>query len=578
MWDGASWSASPMNISGTPLTSFAASIAADGSGGLHAVWNESTPEFIWQAFYSSKVSAFSASGRVSDSSGTGISGATVSDDAGHAVTTESDGDYVLGDLYPGVYRLTPSKQGYIFQPTVSDPISVPPNSTGIDFAGIPCQAPSGLDICHLERGDILLSHQPGLVTWLSKLGGSYWVHSGIYAGAGKVVEAEGCEDGVVIRSVVSGNFWPESNSWAVLRTVEDEVKREAATAYAAEQKDDPYNMDFLFAGIPPELLWCDCPHRITTRDTDDCFYCNQLVWRAYSLQDLDLDSNSGYLAECCQDPSCESKLPSDYRTACPALLDAITGDDLYFSDKVAIVDEREFMLGRPLKEVVILALSPVDLLITDPEGRRTGVDPQSGDILMEIPGLSYSGPDAEPEFVGIPSMYGTWGVKLIGREEGVYTLVTEVVDPDYHETHASTGAVAPGDIIDYEATYPTVPGGPITLTREVDIVIKPGSSPNCFNNNGHGVIPVAVLSTETFDAATVDAFSVALDGMGVRAKGKSGDAGALEDVDADGDLDLVVHIEDIDGTYQEGDTLAMLTAETVDGVQIRGTDTICIMP
>ena len=38
----------------------------------------------------------------------------------------------------------------------------------------------------------------------------------------------------------------------------------------------------------------------------------------------------------------------------------------------------------------------------------------------------------------------------------------------------------------------------------VRIDIKPGSDPNCFNNNGHGVIPVAILTTDTFDAASVD--------------------------------------------------------------------------
>lgn len=114
--------------------------------------------------------------------------------------------------------------------------------------------------------------------------------------------------------------------------------------------------------------------------------------------------------------------------------------------------------------------------------------------------------------------------------------------------------------------------------QPVEIDIKPGSDPNCFNNNGHGVIPVAILTTDTFDAATVDPFSVSLDGAVARVKGKSGNAGSLEDVDNDGDLDLVVQIEDMDGTYQEGDTIATLTAETIDGFQVQGTDAICIVP
>jgi len=116
------------------------------------------------------------------------------------------------------------------------------------------------------------------------------------------------------------------------------------------------------------------------------------------------------------------------------------------------------------------------------------------------------------------------------------------------------------------------------LPVEVLIDIKPGSDPNSFNNDGHGVLPVAILTTDSFDAATVDPFSVSLNGAAVRVKGKSGNAGSLEDVDNDGDLDLVIQIEDVDGTYQAGDTLATLTGVTVDGFDIVGQDTICIVP
>ena len=113
---------------------------------------------------------------------------------------------------------------------------------------------------------------------------------------------------------------------------------------------------------------------------------------------------------------------------------------------------------------------------------------------------------------------------------------------------------------------------------DISIDIKPGSYPNCFNNDGHGVIPVAILTTPTFDAASVDPSSVALDGASARVRGKSGNSGSLEDVDNDGDLDLVVQIHDVDGTYSAATTLGYLTGQTYGGLPIAGQDTLCIVP
>ncbi len=62
----------------------------------------------------------------------------------------------------------------------------------------------------------------------------------------------------------------------------------------------------------------------------------------------------------------------------------------------------------------------------------------------------------------------------------------------------------------------------------------------------------------------------------MRVKGKSGNAGSLEDVDADGDLDLVVQI--MDDTLLAGKDTAILEGLTFGGLPIRGSDSICIVP
>jgi len=115
------------------------------------------------------------------------------------------------------------------------------------------------------------------------------------------------------------------------------------------------------------------------------------------------------------------------------------------------------------------------------------------------------------------------------------------------------------------------------LRQYVDIDIKPGSYPNSINPNAGGVIPVAILTTADFDASTVDPQMVALEGAGARAKGKSGRYGSMEDVDGDGDLDLVVQIENVIEWDPEA-TEATLTGETYNGIYIQGMDTVNIVP
>ena len=115
----------------------------------------------------------------------------------------------------------------------------------------------------------------------------------------------------------------------------------------------------------------------------------------------------------------------------------------------------------------------------------------------------------------------------------------------------------------------------ILVTVEIDI--KPGSYPNSINPQARGVIPVAILTTEDFDASEVDASTVAIEGVLAKQKGKSGKHGSLEDVDSDGDLDLVVQIPNtID--WPDDATEATLTGETWDAVPIEGTDSVRIVP
>jgi hypothetical protein len=105
----------------------------------------------------------------------------------------------------------------------------------------------------------------------------------------------------------------------------------------------------------------------------------------------------------------------------------------------------------------------------------------------------------------------------------------------------------------------------------IDIDISPGNGTNAINPRSRGVMAVAILFTEDFDAATVDPLSVAFGSDGAA---EMHDRGHIEDVDGDGDDDLVLHFRTQETGIQCGDTSALLTGETVDGTSIEGADAI----
>ncbi len=114
------------------------------------------------------------------------------------------------------------------------------------------------------------------------------------------------------------------------------------------------------------------------------------------------------------------------------------------------------------------------------------------------------------------------------------------------------------------------------VTR-VAIDIKPGSSANPINLSSRGVIPVAILTSDSFDATAVDPGTICFgddDNPSQRDCTEAQGRGHTTDVNGDGRPDLLLHYEVGATGIDSGDTTACLTGKTFAGVSIEGCDSI----
>lgn len=109
--------------------------------------------------------------------------------------------------------------------------------------------------------------------------------------------------------------------------------------------------------------------------------------------------------------------------------------------------------------------------------------------------------------------------------------------------------------------------------QQVNIAIKSGEggAAKSVNPRSAGVIPVAILSSSSFDATKVDANSVRFGRAGTEAPYYNY---SLQDANGDGLIDMVLQFRTQQTGIRCGDTSAKLTGKTQAGQQIAGTDSV----
>ena len=116
----------------------------------------------------------------------------------------------------------------------------------------------------------------------------------------------------------------------------------------------------------------------------------------------------------------------------------------------------------------------------------------------------------------------------------------------------------------------------LVQTIPVAVDIKPGETPNVISLGKNSVIPVAVLSTATFYAATVNPATVCFGDAEAPAQRDCTVAPGtvLQDVNKDKRKDLILHFETQQTGIDPGDTRACLSGKLYDNTSIEGCDSI----
>lgn len=237
--------------------------------------------------------------------------------------------------------------------------------------------------------------------------------------------------------------------------------------------------------------------------------------------------------------------------------------------------------------VLAIANSPVDLVMTDPDGftiTPTTTIPSELEFLREIPGVLYysemeRGADGNPidQVYSYTAKTGDYIIKVIPE---VGTLPSETYTLNFTVDGQTTVLVdeipisqipAEGYGIEVTETGTTIAFIPVTID------IKPNSYLNSINLGSKGVIPVAILGSKTFDVKQINSSTIIFANAPIKLKNNGQPMISYEDINADSFIDAVIQVSTQAMHLTQNDTKANLEGKLFNETVIKGADSVRII-
>lgn len=126
----------------------------------------------------------------------------------------------------------------------------------------------------------------------------------------------------------------------------------------------------------------------------------------------------------------------------------------------------------PVEKLFMIQLqSPIDFVITAPDGKKIGKNFATGGEYNEIPGAFYSGFNTEDEYITIPNpLDGEYKVELQGTENGgEYGVLASYITDNFATTTKESGITLPNQITNMEVNVDNTNPDSLDTERQITL-------------------------------------------------------------------------------------------------------------